>query len=53
VQIADGPLAGVNARAVFVVGRDGKIKHVEYVNEIASEPNYEAALNAAREAAQA
>jgi thiol peroxidase len=53
VQIADGPLAGVNARAVFVVGRDGKIKHVEYVNEIASEPNYEAALSAAREAAQA
>jgi thiol peroxidase len=52
VQIADGPLAGVNARAVFVVGRDGKIKHVEYVKEIASEPDYEAALKAAREAAQ-
>jgi thiol peroxidase len=52
VKIEDGPLAGVNARAVFVVGRDGKIRHVEYVSDITSEPNYEAALNAAREAAR-
>jgi thiol peroxidase len=50
VTITDGPLAGVNARAVFVVGKDGVIKHVEYVPEIASEPNYEAALGAARKA---
>jgi thiol peroxidase len=33
-------------RAVFVVDASGKIKHVEYVGEIASEPNYEAALAA-------
>lgn len=51
VAITSGPLAGVTARAVFVVGKDGKLKHVEYVPEIASEPNYEAALNAARAAA--
>ncbi len=51
VRIEDGPLAGVNARAVFVVGRDGKIAHVEYVSDITSEPDYEAALNAARQAA--
>jgi thiol peroxidase len=51
VLIKDGPLAGVNARAVFVVGKDGKIKHVEYVKEIAAEPDYEAALSAARTAA--
>src|SRR5262245_50507005 len=50
VAITSGPLAGVNARAVFVVGKDGKIKHVEYVPEIASEPNYTAALSAARAA---
>ena len=51
VAIKDGPLAGVNARAVFVVGKDGLVKHVEYVPEIASEPNYEAAIGAARKAA--
>ncbi len=53
VAIKDGPLAGVNARAVFVVGKDGAVKHVEYVKEITSEPNYEAALGAAKQAAGA
>ncbi|MBI3456362.1 MAG: thiol peroxidase [Candidatus Rokubacteria bacterium] len=47
----DGPLAGLEARAVFVVGRDGQVKHVEYVKEVTTEPNYEAALAAARAAA--
>ena len=51
VLIKDGPLGGINARAVFVVGKDGRVTHVEYVKEIASEPNYEAALTAARDAA--
>jgi thiol peroxidase len=36
---------------VFVVGKDGKVKHAEYVKEIASEPNYDAALKAASAAA--
>jgi thioredoxin-dependent peroxiredoxin len=53
VAIKDGPLAGVNARAVFVVGKDGAVKYAEYVKEITSEPNYEAALAAARQAAGA
>ena len=53
VAIKDGPLAGINARAVFVVGKDGTVKHVEYVREITSEPNYEAALAAAKQAAGA
>src|SRR5512145_1302271 len=44
VEIKDGPIAGLTARAVFVVGKDGKVKHVEYVKEIGSEPNYDAAL---------
>jgi thiol peroxidase len=51
VLIKDGPLTGLTARAVFVVGKDGKVKHVEYVKEISTEPNYEAALAAARQAA--
>jgi thiol peroxidase len=38
------------ARAVFVIGRDGTIVHVEYVSEIADEPDYEAALVAVRKA---
>jgi thioredoxin-dependent peroxiredoxin len=53
VLVKDGPLAGLDARAVFVVGKDGKVKHVEYVKEITTEPNYEAALGAARQAAAA
>ena len=53
VVIKDGPLAGIEARAVFVVGKDGVLTHVEYVKEIASEPDYEAALAAARRAAGA
>ena len=51
VAITSGPLAGVTARAVFVVGKDGTLKHVEYVPEIGSEPNYASALAAARAAA--
>src|SRR6266478_6189245 len=31
VRIVDGPIAGVNARAVFVVGKDGKVTHAQYV----------------------
>ncbi len=50
--IKDGPLAGLEARAVFVVGKDGHVKHVEYVKEVTTEPNYEAALTAAKAAAR-
>ncbi len=53
VAISGGPLAGLTARAVFVVGKDGTVKHVEYVREITSEPNYDAALSAAKQAAGA
>ena len=51
--IKEGPLAGLEARAVFVVGKDGQIKHAEYVKEVTTEPNYEAAIAAARAAAGA
>ncbi|MHC4194289.1 MAG: thiol peroxidase [Planctomycetota bacterium] len=37
------------ARAVFVVDKDGVIRYIEIVNELTNEPNYEAALNAAKE----
>ena len=51
VVIKEGLLAGLEARAVFVVGKDGRLKHVEYVKEMASEPDYVAALTAAARAA--
>jgi thiol peroxidase len=36
------------ARAVFVVDRKGVIQYIEVVKEVTQEPNYEAALQAAR-----
>jgi len=36
------------ARAVFVVDNAGTVRHAEYVPEIASHPNYDAALAAVR-----
>jgi thiol peroxidase len=38
----------LEARAVFVVGKDGKIKHVEIVKEVTEHPNYDEALKAAK-----
>jgi thiol peroxidase len=46
VNLIDGPLAGVLARAVVVIGADGSVKHTELVSEIAQEPDYDAALGA-------
>jgi thiol peroxidase len=39
---------GLHVRAVFVVDKNDTIKHVEYVKEVTTEPNYAAALEAAR-----
>ncbi len=47
VLIKGGPLDRCLARAVFVVGADGNLKHVEYVSETTEHPNYDAALAAA------
>ena len=49
--LADGPLAGLTCRAIFVIGVDGKIAYKQLVPEITAEPDYEEALNAARAAA--
>jgi len=37
------------ARAIFVVDKSGVIRYIEIVPELASEPDYDAALEAARE----
>jgi thiol peroxidase len=39
-------------RAVFVVDKNDRIVHAEYVADQMTEPDYEAALEAAREAAR-
>ena len=46
ITIADGPMAGLLARAVVVIGADGNLAYAELVPEIATEPNYDAALAA-------
>lgn len=44
LQMVDGPLAGLLARAVIVLDEDNKVLYTELVEEITHEPNYEAAL---------
>jgi len=46
VELIDGGFAGLFARAVIVVGTDGKVKYTELVPAIGQEPNYDAALKA-------
>jgi thiol peroxidase len=38
----------IESRAIFVLDGQNKLRHVEYVKEVADYPNYEAALAAAR-----
>lgn len=46
LRMTDGPLAGLAARAVIVVDPTGNVVYEELVDEIANEPNYDAALAA-------
>jgi thiol peroxidase len=46
VDLADGPLKGLTARAVVVLDENNKVLHSELVPEIAQEPNYDSALRA-------
>ncbi|QDF28236.1 thiol peroxidase [Halarcobacter anaerophilus] len=46
VLIADGPLAGVACRAIFITDESGTVIYKEICPEITEEPNYEAALAA-------
>ncbi|MDE6396520.1 MAG: thiol peroxidase [Muribaculaceae bacterium] len=41
VQIVDGPLANLLARAVVVIGKDGKVLYSQLVEEITNEPDYD------------
>lgn len=50
VLLSNGALAGVTCRAVFVINASGKITYKEICPEITEEPNYEAVLNAVKDA---
>lgn len=44
VRIAEGPFAGLFARAVVVIDEEGKVIHHELVSDISQEPDYEAVV---------
>lgn len=48
VSMTDGPLEGLLARSVVVLDADGSVLHTQLVDEIADEPDYDAALAALR-----
>jgi thioredoxin-dependent peroxiredoxin len=50
VEMADGPLAGLLARSVFVIDKSGTVRYKEMVKEVTTEPNYAAALEAVQAA---
>ncbi len=45
VLMTDGPLKGLNARAVVVVNPEGEVIYNELVPEITQEPDYDSAIN--------
>lgn len=44
VKMQDGPLKGLEARAIVVIDESGKVIYTEQVPEITQEPNYDAVL---------
>ncbi len=46
VEMIDGGMTGLLARAIVVIDPQGKVKHTELVPTIGQEPDYDAALKA-------
>jgi thiol peroxidase len=46
LEITNGSLANLHSRAIVIINTEGNIVYTEQVSEIATEPNYEAALKA-------
>lgn len=46
LELENGPLEALHARAVVVIDPTGVVKYTELVADIASEPNYDAAIAA-------
>lgn len=45
LQIVDGPLAGLLARAVIILDGNRNVRYVDLVSEITDEPDYAAAID--------
>lgn len=45
IEIVDGPLAGLLARAVLILDEDRKVIYSQLVEEITNEPDYNAAIS--------
>ncbi|MBS1941437.1 MAG: thiol peroxidase [Bacteroidetes bacterium] len=48
VRMADGTLAGLLARVVFVVDKEGVLRYTQVVPEVGTEPDYAAVLGAVK-----
>lgn len=46
LEIVDGPMTGLLARAVIIIDENGKVVYRELVDDIVHEPDYKAALKA-------
>ncbi|MBX7125606.1 MAG: thiol peroxidase [Cyclobacteriaceae bacterium] len=46
VELVDGNFAGLFARAIVVIGKDGKVKYNQLVPQIGQEPDYDSAVRA-------
>jgi thiol peroxidase len=46
IELTNGGFAGLCARAVIIIDKQGKVKYTELVPQIGQEPNYDAALAA-------
>ena len=46
VQIVEGPLAGMFSRAVIVLDENNTVVHREHIEDISTEPDYQAAFRA-------
>ena len=44
VKLVESPMAGLFARTVFVISPDGEITYTELVDEITTEPDYDAVV---------
>lgn len=49
VELIDGNFKGLDARAIIVINKEGKIVHTELVPSISNEPNYEQAINSLKD----
>ncbi|MCK9453766.1 redoxin family protein, partial [Sulfurimonas sp.] len=50
VVVTDGELKGLLIRAIFVIGKNGRIVYQEIVSDVGQEPNYNKVMQAIKTA---